>query len=325
MINVLKPFLVYIVAAFIIISVGIVAYTNHVEAKEEAEKVRIENEQIEAANKALTSLYGNSEKNTLSSDITFGSILGTEKLVREIVSREQAREAFQVELDNIKVMFQGYSILREIVDGDILKDDVSQEQLDEVSKAIEKVSSISIVYYDSLKGQFDLANEQFKGIISAKEKVQSAEKSLERKSYDEAMAAINQIKNVKAKEELGKSLEAVLNKIVAKEEEQSRKIVEETKQETVGNQNTGSSNKTTVSNGSTTKAPSSNKSTSTSTKNKSTSTTSGGTSSKTSGGSKSIEMEDVKKTGEGEIEGSGGSRTYEEGTFTVPSEYWNNK
>lgn len=53
-----------------------------------------------------------------------------------------------------------------------------------------------------------------------------------------------------------------------------------------------------------------------------------GSSNKSSGetgnGTNSVEMSDVKKTGEGVIEGSNGSRTYEEGTFTIPDDYWNN-
>ncbi|MEI5906822.1 hypothetical protein WAK64_07085 [Bacillus spongiae] len=206
---------------------GGIAYNKYVQAVE-VEKLELQQkEHLEKAKSSVLGLYSE-DKNALSESITSELILEAEKLVIK-VEKKSDREQLQQEIENVQTMFDTQNSIFSLLKDNKLVDNITKEQLNEVSIQIEEVKSINETFYQTLKKYFDLANTQYTDLIATTEKIKELEQSPDRTTYKEVEKLVSKVLNESQKSELIERV-AKVDSILTEQEEEAKRIAQAAKE-----------------------------------------------------------------------------------------------
>ncbi|MEI2356693.1 hypothetical protein [Mesobacillus zeae] len=318
-----KKIIVGVVTVSLLAGTGLYSYNQRVLAKEAAQIEQIQIEKLENAERAVDSLY-NSKRTMLAGDLK--TKLKKAEIAVSKVEKTGAKERLSKEIRQVKKIAKVQQEVYGTLKNGVLIKNVTLENLKEINQSLITIKSQNERIYAYLAEYLSEANSQLTAIDTALNKVKEAEKSLDRKMYNNALKLVNKVKNPVKREELSKKLEQVNTKLVAMEEERlaaekatSEKLATEQHQSAVPSNSkqpisSSSAPSNNSSNGSVSSNPKANSSTGSNNSNYS-GTTSDGSSSETNWdeAGKNLEDHDWSNSGSGEIgtTGNGSGNTWD--------------
>lgn len=200
---------------------------------------------IQKADDAVENLYN--RDHTKLADHLDKKIKSAELAVRK-VDDQKVRNQLSKKIKEVKIISKIQDEVYSTLENGILKEDVTEKQLEELDQKLNKVKDINKQIYTNLFNYLSEAEFQLIAINSAQNKVNESEQVLNRETYNNALSIVDTLKNETTKSELKARLTAVNEKIVAMEEENRRKEEEVKKAEIVATHQTVDNNQKTVGN-----------------------------------------------------------------------------
>lgn len=215
---------------------GVYAYNQNqkVLATEAAELEKFRAETIDNAEKAIDSLY-NSTKTMLVADFDV-KVKNAEKAIDK-VEEENAKDKLSQELNEIKEIANIQQEVYSTLEDGVLATNVTKEKLENIGQKLIVIKSKNEAIFTHLTEYLTEADNQLLAINEALDKVKEAEKSLNRDTYNSALALVDDVKNDVKKDELKKQLKNINEKLVAIEEnrkkEEAKKAAEKAEAEKI--------------------------------------------------------------------------------------------
>lgn len=205
--------------------------------KESAQaEISLRQSTIKDVEKSVIGLYSNDKKEDFSKDLTNQKIDNVKIEVKK-VDDKKVKDKFNTELNQIQYMLETKNSIQSFIPNDILKDDVTSNDINELSKKYDKsltynkkITEKNKLYLDGISKQFNdikTAIEKTNALFLDDKKEQLAD-TVNEDLLNESQILITLIKNEKAKNEVVATHEIAMRLFTEKQE--AEKVAEETAQ-----------------------------------------------------------------------------------------------
>ncbi|WP_010052832.1 S-layer domain-containing protein [Carnobacterium maltaromaticum] len=237
--NLNKKWLIGGICAVSLLLGGGLVYAN-VSMQQEKESAQAEislrQSTIKDVEKSVIGLYSNDKKEDFSKDLTNQKIDNVKIEVKK-VDDKKVKDKLNTELNQIQYMLETKNSIQSFIPNDILKDDVTSNDINELSKKYDKsltynkkITEKNKLYLDGISKQFNdikTAIEKTNALFLDDKKEQLAD-TVNEDLLNESQILITLIKNEKAKNEVVATHEIAMRLFTEKQE--AEKVAEETAQ-----------------------------------------------------------------------------------------------
>lgn len=237
--NLNKKWLIGGICAVSLLLGGGLVYAN-VSMQQEKESAQAEislrQSTIKDVEKSVIGLYSNDKKEDFSKDLTNQKIDNVKIEVKK-VDDKKVKDKLNTELNQIQYMLETKNSIQSFIPNDILKDDVTSNDINELSKKYDKsltynkkITEKNKLYLDGISKQFNdikTAIEKTNALFLDDKKEQLAD-TVNEDLLNESQILITLIKNEKAKNEVVTTHEIAMRLFTEKQE--AEKVAEETAQ-----------------------------------------------------------------------------------------------